>query len=30
MYERFEESIYDVDLWVNKAINLGYKNIILM
>jgi len=25
-YELFEESIYDVDLWIKKAKELGYKN----
>ncbi len=30
IYERFEESIYDVDLWVKETKKLGYKNIILM
>ena len=29
-YEIFSESTYDVDLWVNTAIKLGYKRIILM
>ena len=29
-YERFNESIFDIDLWVNKAHELGYKKIILM
>ncbi len=29
-YERFEECIFDIDLWVNKAKELGYKSIILM
>lgn len=29
-FEIFEESLYDVDLWVNKAYELGYKKIILM
>jgi alpha-beta hydrolase superfamily lysophospholipase len=29
-YERFEESIFDIDLWVKKANDLGYKKIILM
>jgi len=29
-YERFEESIFDVELWINKANELGYKNIVLM
>jgi len=29
-YELFEESIYDVDLWIKKAKELGYKKIILL
>ncbi len=29
-YERFEKSIFDIDLWVKKAKNLGYKNVVLM
>lgn len=29
-FEIFEESIYDVDLWLNKAYELGYKKVILM
>lgn len=29
-FEIFEESVYDVDLWVKKAHELGYKKIILM
>lgn len=29
-YERFEESVFDVDLWIRKAEELGYKKIILM
>lgn len=29
MYEIFEECIYDIDLWINKAKQLGYKRIIL-
>ncbi len=29
-FEIFEESIYDVDLWVKKAYELGYKKVILM
>ena len=29
-YEIFEECIYDIDLWVNKAMEFGYKRIILM
>ena len=29
-YEIFEESIYDIDSAVDKAINLGYKRIILL
>lgn len=29
-YELFDESIYDIDLWVRKAKKLGYKTIILM
>lgn len=29
MYEIFEDCIYDIDLWINKAIELGYKKIIL-
>lgn len=28
-YERFEESIYDIDAWIKLAINLGYSKIIL-
>ncbi|MEK6963644.1 MAG: DUF1749 domain-containing protein [Nanoarchaeota archaeon] len=30
MYERFEESVYDIDLWIKEARKLGYKKIILM
>ncbi|MBU1135338.1 MAG: alpha/beta fold hydrolase [Nanoarchaeota archaeon] len=30
VYERFEESVYDIDLWVNTAKRIGYKKIILM
>lgn len=30
MYEIFEESIYDIDLSIKKAFELGYKRIILM
>jgi alpha-beta hydrolase superfamily lysophospholipase len=30
VYEKFEDSIYDVELWVNKAKELGYKKIILL
>ncbi len=29
-FEIFEESFYDVDLWVKKAEQLGYKKIVLM
>ena len=29
-YERFDDSIHDIELWVNEAKNIGYKNIILM
>lgn len=29
-FEIFEDSLYDVDLWVKKAQELGYTNIILM
>lgn len=29
-YEDFEESVYDVDLWVNFAKEKGYKKIVLM
>lgn len=29
-FEIFEESIYDVELWLNKAYELGYKKVILM
>lgn len=29
-YELFEESIYDVDLWIKNAKQLGYKKIILL
>lgn len=29
-YEKFEESIFDIDLWLNKARELGYNKIILM
>lgn len=29
-FERFEECIFDIDLWVSKAKELGYKKIILM
>ena len=29
-YEIFEESIYDIDGAVDKAINLGYKRIVLL
>lgn len=29
-FEIFEESLYDVELWVNKAKKLGYKKIILL
>ena len=28
-YERFEESIYDIDAWIKSAIDLGYSKIIL-
>lgn len=30
MYEIFEECIYDIDLSIKKALDLGYKRIILM
>ncbi len=30
MYEIFEDSIYDIDLTINKAQELGYKRLILM
>lgn len=30
MYEIFEDSIYDIDLWIKKAYELGYKRIILL
>ena len=30
VYEKFEDSYYDVDLWINKAKSLGYKRIILL
>jgi len=29
-YEIFEECIFDIDLWVNEALKLGYKNVILL
>lgn len=29
MYEIFEDCIYDIDLWIKKAKELGYKKIIL-
>lgn len=29
-YERFEECIFDIDLWISEAKRLGYKKIILM
>lgn len=29
MYEIFEECIFDIDLWINKAKELGYKRIML-
>lgn len=29
-YEVFDECIYDIDLWVKKAIDLGYKEVVLM
>ncbi|MFH1522693.1 MAG: alpha/beta fold hydrolase [Patescibacteria group bacterium] len=29
-YEKFEECIYDIDLWIDEAKKLGYKKIILM
>lgn len=29
MYDVFEECIYDVDLWVKKAFELGYQEIVL-
>ncbi|MCX4365179.1 MAG: DUF1749 domain-containing protein [Bacilli bacterium] len=29
-FEIFEESLYDVDLWLNKAYELGYEKVILM
>ena len=29
-YEKFEECIFDINLWVKKAYDLGYKKIILM
>src|SRR3989344_4157810 len=28
-YERFEESIYDIDAWIKSAVDLGYSKIIL-
>lgn len=28
-YERFEESVYDIDAWIKSAIDLGYSKIIL-
>ncbi len=30
IYERFNESYYDIDLWVNEAKQMGYNKIILM
>jgi len=30
IYEKFEESINDIDLWLNEAKKLGYEKIILM
>jgi len=29
-YEIFEDCLYDIDLWVNTAMDLGYKRIVLM
>ncbi|MEH7302097.1 alpha/beta hydrolase [Neobacillus drentensis] len=29
-YEKFSECLYDIDLWVNKIIELGYEKIIIM
>lgn len=29
-FEIFEECEYDIDLWVNKAIELGYKKVVLL
>lgn len=29
MYEIFEECLYDIDLWIKKAKELGYKRIVL-
>jgi len=28
-YEKFEESIYDIDAWIKQAANLGYSKIVL-
>ena len=30
MYERFNESIFDIKLWINEAKKFGYEKIILM
>lgn len=30
VYEIFEESVFDIDSWVAKAIGLGYKRIVLL
>lgn len=30
VYERFEDSVFDVDAWYYEAVRLGYKNIILL
>lgn len=30
IYEKFDESIYDIDLWTKKLEELGYKNIFLI
>lgn len=29
-FEIFEDCIYDIDLWVKEALNLGYKKVILL
>lgn len=30
IYEKFDESLFDIDLWIKEAKKIGYKNIILM
>ena len=30
VYERFEESVFDIDAWIKKVLELGYREVILV